>query len=308
MNITVIINQMIQLFLVIALGYFLYKVNIFDDQLNKKFSTLLLSVTTPAMILASVTTGNNFAPIERVMLVSVITVAYFIIVPIFSYLIIGLSPMKNENKGLFIFMTIFSNVGFMGFPVISAIFGQDAIFYVAIFNLGFNFMIFSFGRLILEYEKSSKFVFDYHIFLTPGIICSILALVIYGFKITVPSVLGQTFDLVGGMTTPIAMLIIGSNLAKIPLKEVFNDIYLYIYTMIRQIIIPIIAITILKYLIQDEYIMGIIFVIIAMPVATSAVMFATEYRGDVVQASKSVFLTTLCSVVTIPLLVYFYLT
>ncbi|MDZ4910377.1 AEC family transporter, partial [Clostridium perfringens] len=102
-------------------------------------------------------------------------------------------------------------------------------------------------------------------------------------------------------------MLIGSSLAQIPIKEVFLEKRLYPYTFIKQIIIPIIFFLILKHFVTNELILGIIIIVSAMPVATITIMFCNEYEGNINLASKTIFITTLCSVVTIPVLVYILL-
>lgn len=307
MDIMVVINQMVQLFIVIALGYILNRIGIFDQTLNKKLTTLLLSVTTPALILNSVLANENNASINEIVMVCLVALAVFAILPVVSFGLVKAMRIPKQQQGLYMFMTVFSNIGFMGFPVMQAIFGDEAVFYTAIFNMFFNLLIFSLGIIIMNYGTEDKVELNLKSVLTPGVIASFVALLIYFTKLTFPVVIVNTCSMIGNITTPIAMLLIGSTLANMAIKEVFNDIRIYPYTIIKQILIPIIAFPILQFFIQDTYLLGITFIMIAMPVANSAVLFATEYGGDIKLAAKTVFLTTLLSVVTIPALVYLYL-
>ena len=211
------------------------------------------------------------------------------------------------QQGLYIFMTVFSNIGFMGFPVMKAIFGNDAVFYTAIFNMLFNLLVFSVGTGIMGYGTGKKMKFNPKDLLSPGVVASLVALVIYMGKIQFPDVISSTVTMIGDITTPIAMLIIGSTLANIPLKEVFSELRIYPYTVIKQVIIPVLAYPILRLFIQDPLILGVTLIMISMPVANSAVLFATEYDGDVSLAAKAVFMTTLLSIVTIPFIVALFL-
>lgn len=307
MDMMVIINQMIQLFLVIALGYLLNKIGIFDQVLNKKLTTLLLSVTTPAMILNSVLSNTNTASFQEVGMVFIVVIAVFTILPIVSYILVKVMRMPEEQQGLYMFMTVFSNIGFMGFPVLQAIFGDASVFYTAIFNMGFNLLVFTLGVVMINKGSEKQVQLHGKDVLTPGVIASLMALAIYFLKLRFPVVIVNTCSMIGSITTPIAMLLIGSTLANMPIKEVFNDVRIYPYTFIKQIILPIIAYPIVAFFIKDTYLLGITFIVIAMPVANSAVLFATEYEGDVKLAAKTVFITTLVSVVTIPTLVYLFL-
>lgn len=307
MDIIVIINQMIQLFLVLAIGYMLNKIHIFDQTLNKKLTTLLLSVTTPALIINSVLSNDNKAPLNEVAVAFIVVIVVFTVLPIISYILVKVMRIPKKQQGLYMFMTVFSNVSFMGFPVLQAIFGDGSIFYAAIFNMGFNLVVFSLGIIMMNYGNENQVKVSIKNVLTPGVIASIIALFIYFTNLQFPTVIVNTFSMIGDITTPLAMLLIGSTLANMPLKEVFNDYRIYPYTIIKQFLIPIAAFPILSLFIKDTYLLGITFIVISMPVANSAVLFATEYGGDLKLAAKVVFLTTLVSVVSIPALVYIFL-
>ena len=307
MDISVIFVQMIQLFLVIALGYFLFKVKILDVDLNKKLTTLLLTVTTPAMIVSSVLSTTVTQSFNDILFVFLSGFAIYLIMPILGFIIVKVMKIPLPQQGLYIFMTVFSNIGFMGFPVMKAIFGNEAVFFTAIFNMIFNLFVFSAGIVIMNYGTGQNVKLDPKNLLSPGVIASLVALLIYFTGIHFPDVISSTVTMVGDITTPMAMLLIGSTLANIPLKEVFTELKIYPYTIIKQIIVPVIAYPILKMIIGDPLILGITLIMISMPVANSAVLFATEYDGDVSLAAKTVFMTTLLSVVTIPLIVALFL-
>lgn len=307
MDIMVVINQMVQLFIVIALGYILNKIGIFDSILNKKLTTLLLNVTTPALVLDSVLSNDNTSSLSEVGMVFLVSFAIFAILPIISFLLVKIMRIPKKQQGLYMFMTVFSNVGFMGFPVMKAIFGNEAVFYTAIFNMGFNLLVFTLGIVMMSYGSQEKIQLDIKKVLSPGVVASIFALIIYFTHMTFPSVIANTCSMVGNITTPIAMLLIGSTLASMPIKEVFNDLRVYPYAIIKQIILPMLLFPVMDLLIADKFLLGISFIMVSMPVANSAVLFATEYGGDVKLAAKTIFMTTLLSVATIPMMVYMYL-
>ena len=307
MDIQVILMQMVQLFLVIGLGYFLFKVKILDVELNKRLTTLLLTVTTPTLIISSVLSTTEYLPFTDILFVFLVGILVYIVLPILGWILVKIMRIPLPQQGLYIFMTVFSNIGFMGFPVMKAIFGNDAVFYTAIFNMLFNLLVFSVGTGIMGYGTGRKMNFNPKDLLSPGVIASLVALVIYMAKIQFPNVISSTITMIGDITTPIAMLIIGSTLANIPLKEVFSELRIYPYTFIKQVIIPVLAYPVLRLFIQDPLILGVTLIMISMPVANSAVLFATEYDGDVSLAAKAVFMTTLLSIVTIPLIVSLFL-
>lgn len=307
MEISVVVNQMLQLFMVMGLGYFLMKINILDVAFNRKLNSLLLNVTTPALILASVLTQDNTQSLSDILVVFLIAVITYMVLPLLGILIVKLLRIKHQQSGLYVFMTVFSNIGFMGFPVMKAIFGTGAIFYTAIFNMMFNIFVYTLGIYLLDKGTDGPTKFSLKSLKTPGIIACLIAIILYFVKIPFPSIVGDTCDMVGSITTPIAMLLIGATLAQIDVKSIFTEIKLYPYTIIKQVIIPIIAYPILHLIIKDSYILGITLIMISMPVGNSAVLFSQEYGGDVELAAKSVFITTLISVITIPAIVSIFL-
>ena len=298
---------MIQLFLVIALGYLLLKVKILDVDFNKRLTTLLLSVTTPALIVSSVLSSTIEKDISKIAFVFVVGIIIFIVLPVFGFVIVKIMRVPTQQQGLYIFMTMFSNIGFMGFPVMKSIFGNEAVFLTAIFNMLFNLLVFTVGIVFMNYHSAQKIKMNAKQLLSPGVIASLIAILIYFTEIQIPDVISSTVTMVGDITTPIAMMLIGSTLATIPLKEVFNEIRVYPFTILKQIIIPVMAYPILSYFIQDPLILGVSLIMIAMPVGNIAVLFATEYQKDVALAAKTVFMTTLLSIITIPVIVALFL-
>ncbi|GFP76109.1 AEC family transporter [Clostridium fungisolvens] len=308
MDINVVINQMLQLFIILGLGYFLNKIKIFDDTLNQKLNKLLLNVTTPALVLASVSSIKQSNNTKEALFVFLVAIIIFTLLPLLSYMLVRIIRIPRHQRGIYMFMTVFSNIGFMGFPVMKAIFGNEAVFYTSIFNMIFNIWVFTLGIVLINYGTNNKVNLSFKSLLSPGIISSLLAIAIYFLRIPVHPVLKSTFDMVGNITTPVAMMLIGSTLANLNIKEVFTELRIYPYTIIKQILIPFIAYPLLKYFITSPLVLGVALINLAMPVGNSAVLFANQYDGDVELAAKSVFITTLISVFTIPLIVALFLT
>ncbi|GFZ29818.1 transporter [Clostridium zeae] len=308
MDINIVINQMLQLFIILGLGYFLNKIKIFDDTLNQKLNKLLLNVTTPSLVLASVSSIKQTNNTKEALFVFLVAIIIFTLLPLLSYMLVRIIRIPRHQRGIYMFMTVFSNIGFMGFPVMKAIFGNEAVFYTSIFNMIFNIWVFTLGIVLINYGTNNKIKLSFKNLLSPGIISSLLAIVIYFLKIPVHPVLKSTFDMVGNITTPVAMMLIGSTLANLNIKEVFTELRIYPYTIIKQILIPFIAYPLLKYFITSPLVLGVALINLAMPVGNSAVLFANKYDGDVELAAKSVFITTLISVFTIPLIVAVFLT
>jgi predicted permease len=227
---------------------------------------------------------------------AVFLLAFIIVMPLPRLL---RSPLSD--RGLYRFMVVFGNVGFMGFPVIQSIFGTGAVFYVTLFNIAFSVLCFSVGIIMLS-DKGTKF--NPKLLINPTMVVSLLTVLIFYTKLPVPVILKDTVTLVGRMTTPSAMLIIGSTLACISIKEVFSEYRIYMMTFVKLLVVPVLAWLLLRLFVTDRLMLGVLVALSAMPTATNATMLSMEYDGNEQLASKGVFLTTLFSVITLPLLLF----
>lgn len=302
MDIWVVVGQMIQLFIMMTIGYVFMKMHILDDDFNRKLNRIVLSLTTPCLILSSVL-GDNKTSKMVVLYVFFIALIVYLILPIISYIVVRILRIQKPQRGLFMFMTIFSNTGFMGFPIMKSIFGNTAVFYTAIFNMLFNIEVFTLGVLLMNSGDEEKVQLEWKNLLSPGIVASLLAIIIYFLELPMPSIIMNVCTSIGDMTTPLAMLLIGASLSSMHWKDIFGDWALYPFTLVKQVLLPFVAFPIICFFIQDPLIQGVTLLNLAMPVGNMAVLFATQYQKDTTTAAKTVFMTTLFSVVSIPLIV-----
>lgn len=304
MDIQILILQMIQLFLVIIIGYIIYKLKLVDDNFTSKFSRLILDVTMPCMVLGSVLKLEESQALSNVLTaLFVAIVMFFVILPIIGWILAKILFVKKNQVSMYVFMNSFSNVGFMGFPIINSLCGSTGLFYAAIFNLIFNLSIYTLGVWLISRNNSEKTSFNIKQLLSPGVILSSLALVIYFAKLDFPVIIDDTVSLVGSITSPSAMILIGCSLARINLKNIFNDWRLYVWTLIKQVALPLLLWIPFNLVIKNELVLYVTYILFSMPVANSAVLFATKYNGDEELAAKTVFITTLFSLVTVPVCV-----
>lgn len=294
-----VIYQMALLFILISIGYISNKTKILDSEGNKRISKLVMNVTTPATIFTSVI-GNHIENKSEVWMVFILAILPFVIFPILSKIAIKVIKIPGDKRTAFEVMLVFPNVGFMGIPVISGLYGKHAVFYVSFFILIFNIAFFTYGVTTLKKSSNSKI--KLREILNPGIISALLAIPIFLFEIPFPKIIVESCNILGGLTTPLAMLIIGSTMASVALKEVFLQTKLYLFAMLRLLIYPIVIWLLLKNFVFNETILAIAVLLSGMPTAASVVMACEEYGNDSSFVSKGIFLSTLGSMFTIPLL------
>lgn len=301
MDINVLINQLIQLFLIICLGYLMNKVNIIDANFNQKGSKLIINVTMPAMIVSSVLSLSDRPDSADVLIVFAVSIAMYLLLPVIAFLLTKITKTSADKQGVYMFMYIFSNVGFMGFPILDAVFGATAVFYAGIVNIIFNIACYSYGILVINHGSDADCEMNFKKLLSPGILCSFVAIIIYAFNLHFPATIESTLATVGGLTSTFSMIIIGSTLATINLKEIFNDGYIYVFAFLKQLILPLLLMPVCRFFLKDELIYGVTMMMLLMPVANTAVLFTTDFGHDEQLAAKTVFITTALSLITIPI-------
>jgi len=300
MDISIIFWQMFILFAVVAIGYIAGKLGQIDADFNKKLSTLVINITNPAMILASAMEEKLLTRAELLQLTGIALLSYLALILV-ALVIPGLIRSPKEDAGVYRFMIIFSNVGFMGFPVVNALFGPEAVFYASVFTIPFNILAYTYGIYLISGKRPEKGKFPLT-HLSPSLVAAVIAYLIYILNISVPSVISGTMSFVGQITSPAAMLIIGASLAAVPIRKVFGEPRLYAISLIKLIILPVITYFIVALMVKNEVLLGVIVIMLGMPVATNCTMLAAQYGKRVETASSGVFITTLLSIATIPLL------
>lgn len=298
MDIPALLEKMVMLFLVMLVGYIAGRSGVLDETGNRVISKLTANIANPMLVLASVMTGERLMTNLEVLEVTLVAVGCYAFLIATSFLIPKLLRVKASERGLYRFMYIFSNIGFLGYPLIKALFGEGAMFHLTIFVLVFQLVTWSYGAQIITGE--GRFRLHWSLLTRPSIASALLAYVIYLTGVQVPEVIAGAVTTIGDMTSPLAMLIIGCALAQCPLKAVFGRGKVYLFALIKMIVVPLVAYFVLRLFVHNELLLGITVVVFAMPVATNTTILSYEYNADQRLASAGTFLTTLLSIVTVP--------
>ena len=306
-----VLSRMIQLFLIIIIGYITCKCGAFGKDARLHVTKLVLNVAIPGVTLASVLNQENLPSPGEILGLFGVAFSSYLVLLIGAFIVPKLIRVKKEEEGIYRFMTAFANVGFIGYPVTQAIFGDEAVFYTCVFNLPFNFLAFSIGVVFIqksaalmrgENADSVKASISYKTLLTPCLISSILAIFLALTGIKAPAIVGDTCKMLGDITTPAALMVIGSSLAEMPVKEMFSNAKVYLFAAFRLLILPIVIFFIYRTFVTDPLLLGDCVIISAMPVATNGTMLCLQYNADEKLMAQGTFITTLASLVTIPLL------
>jgi len=295
---------MMTLFTIVLVGYGAGKLGYLGGDFDRQLSRLVINMTCPALILSSAMTGElpDREYILPLLLISVIT--YAVLTGIAFFLPRYLTK-KKDDEGAIGFALMFGNVGFMGYPVVASIFGHEAVFYAAVLNVVNTFAVFTVGTILItgknEVEESR---FEKKVLYSTPMLACYLTMLIVALRIdNIPEVISQPLTMIGNITVPAALLIIGSSMSNLPIKSLLGNTNVYITTLFRLAILPIGMYYLCTLLGFDSFVVNINTVVIAMPVATYGTILCLKYEKDTTMITEVTFITTLLSMISIPLLV-----
>lgn len=294
--------QVLTLFILILVGWTVRRLGIFSDEVTAGVSRFLVNVALPALVIDSMQLPFDPALAREGAALALIGGVYFIAAIAFALVFPRLIRARAEERGIFSFLIIFANTGFMGYPVVNAIWGEQAVFLAAIYNLLFSLLLFTVGVLIMSGSGLGWRGISPRVLLSPGIVSVGVGLVLFFLSIDLPEVIGGPITMLGDLTTPLSMIVIGALLARLEVRAIFGNLRVYLYAGVRLLILPLATLVILRPFVDDPLVLGVLVIMAAMPGATNAALFAEEYGVNPELASQSVFITTLFCIATIPLI------
>lgn len=301
------------LFVLMLIGFAVTKAGLIDKTGSDKISALISRVTMPAMYIATFMAQQYSAEkMKQCGILLGISLFYYVIAVAVSILFVKLTRSDMSSRGVYQFLIIFSNAAYMGFPVLKAVLGEEAIFYGAFFNLPFNIFAYSLGIYLLRRGRSGGEFKKREMFLNPGTIGVLFGALLYiisplfnqtrAYELIYRGILYKGLDMIGDVTIPLSMLVIGSVLATVKLGAVVNNLRIYAVCAVRLLLMPALMLLCVLPLNLEPTVRGIPVLISGMPCAVFCVILSKEYGGDEKTASVGVFMSTLLSALTIPLI------
>ncbi|QGU94870.1 AEC family transporter [Clostridium bovifaecis] len=295
-----VFNTVIILFIIMCAGFYGRRKNIISEELNKGLTEVLLRITLPMMIITSFThtySKNLGSSMIKLVIYSIVIHVILIVISRFAFF-----KLPKDKKDILRFVAIFSNCGFMGFPVLKSAYGDLGVLYGSVFNIPFYVFVWTLGIALYTDKKDPHALRK--IFFNPGIISVVIGLIIFATSIKLPVAIVSAIKIIGDMTTPLSMMIIGYMISGVKLKEIFKEISLYYGSFVRLIVAPTITYMFFSLMGADKTITNVAVIIEAMPVAAVCAIYAKSANKNPRYASLAVFITTLLSLLTIPVVLY----
>lgn len=290
-------NEVIALCLMMAVGIYGRKKNFIDDRVENGLNSILVNMILPMSIINSFYMEYDSTIIEnckKLIIFSLIIHTAGLVLSKFVFYKAG-----KKKQPVLRFMITFSNCAFMGFPILGSVYGDMGIFYASIFNTVFHIFVWTFGVALFNTDMSLKESIR-NIVRNKAIWSVIIGGVIFLGQIQLPQAINSVVKNLAAVTTPLSMIIIGSMLCASNVKELLNDYTLYLVSLLRLVVIPLIIFAVLSFFNVDKILIAVPTLIMAMPGAAICPVIANDNDGDGILASKCVFMTNILSVITIP--------
>jgi len=294
------IQVMVTLFIIVMLGYVLCKLGYMGDKFDQKLSAIVIDISCPALILSSVM-GDRMP--DRTLILPLLGVGFltYFVLLIFGFWVPRLITRNHDEQGMVGFALMFANVGFIGYPIVSSIFGPEAVFYAALLNMPNTFFIFTAGVMLVRGEYSIKRL-NPKVLFSPAMLAAFLAALIVAVGVRMPEVVARPVTMVGAITVPAALMVIGSSMARLPLRQIIGSAKVYVASAVRLLVVPVAVYALFRVCGVSAVINDINTVVIAMPVASFGTMFCMKYGRDPSLMTEITFVTTVASIATIPLI------
>lgn len=294
--------QMLALLLMIGAGYFVTKKGMMDEHTNNQMSDMIVNIFNPLLMLASASDAVGQISMDALKLAICIAVGMFAVFIIAGGILSPLFEKDRQQRKIFQLMFVFSNVGFIGIPVISSIFGAEYVVYVTEFMLVYSFVFYTYGITLMDGKFSAASLKS---MINPGTVSGLLALGIIVFEVQLPEFLKTAVTYLGNVTSPMALVAVGFALANSDRKKIFGQPRLYVFSVVKLLVLPLMMLPLLRLVIRDTDLLAVCMVMFGMPVGNMPLILGNQRGMDVTACSAAIILSTVLCVLTVPVLMMF---
>lgn len=328
MSITVVLQQMIIIMILILIGMFLYRKKMLSEDTSRQLSGLIVNITNPALLICSAFDDTAKVPLHVLGIGACVFLVSYTILIASAYLIPILLKVPKPERYSYRMLTVFGNVGFIGIPLASAVLGSESLIFVSLSNLIYNVLVYTFGLSILKKasleQHAAKDASDinntdashsgktsesnesiFRKLVNAGTVSALLTIIFYLGNFKVPVIVSSTLTYAGRTTTFLSMLVLGVSVAQMAPKDIFSHPKLYIFTLLRQILLPVGFTLMLGLAVKNALIVNTAALMLAVPAGNMPLMLSKQLHVDESTISQGIILTTILSLATIPVVTFF---
>ena len=299
MSLSILLQQMGVIVILVSIGVFLEKKGVVDSLTSKKLSAIVVDVCNPALIMASILSGNITATHSDLITAGILGAGFYLLLIILGFILPLILRSRPENRKFYNLMTVYTNTGFLGIPIARAILPENSIIYVIVINIFYSVLFYTHGIRVLSGKKGKT---ELKNIINPGIIMAALSLVVFWFKLTPPPIIANTIQYMGNATIFLSMTLLGVNISRSHLGRSLKDVRLWVYVVLRMLLIPVAIVLTMRAFKFDDISIQAMCLMAAVPVGNLPMIQAEKNGEDTSILSSAIALTTVVSIATIPLL------
>ena len=304
MDLELLFRTLLKLYVMLLLGFVLAKVHILDKHANRSLSQMVVSATYPLMLLYSMA-GQ---PGERGTALVVLGggFALYLVMIAAAKAIVRLLRVPEEKRREFECLLVFGNTGFVGAPLVQSFYGDAAFYEITLLNFAYYILYQTYAVKLLSSPGKGR-GFSLHDLMTPGFLMTLLAIILYLLRYDAPAAVKECMNMAGSMTVPLSMIILGSSLASYSFRESLHDPWVYAYAAAKLLLMPAAVFALCRALPIGEYYTGLTVISAAVPAGSMILMLALQMKRESGFISRGIFVSTLLSALTLPLISILFL-
>lgn len=304
----IVLEKMVMLVLLMLVGFACARAGWIDSAFSQKASRLVMNVFIVGLIVSSAAKTEASLSHAQLALAVVVIVLVFFLGGALGWLTARLLRMRNRDGDVVFLSVFFMNNVFIGFPLVEALFGETAIFYASLSNIPFNLLLYSVGVARLRGGEGRGKI-NLRDVLTPPMAATIIAVILFLFRLPLPGLVLDTLSTLGAATVPVSMLVVGTSLSQVPIRKALTDVRAYAASFSKLILCPILTWALVCLVLPPELetVRSVFILISACPSAAMITILSVRFGADDLLASKINFLSTVLCAVTLPVMTYFLL-
>ena len=299
MTIFTVFFQMLALLLMIGIGYLVTKTGMMDEHTNHQMSKMIVNVFNPLLVLSGAANAVGAVPLDTMGTVGLIAAGMFLV-----FILVGMlfSPLFDKDSGqrkIFQMMFVFSNLGFIGIPVVTSILGAEYVVYVTEFMLVYTIVFYTYGIALMDGKFSLASLKG---MVNPGTVSGLAALAVIVFGIQIPDFIKTAITYMGNVTSPMALVAVGYTLAHADWRKIFGQGRLYVFAAVTLLALPLLMLPVLRLVTDDRALVPVCMIMFGMPIGNMPLILGNQKGIDGSTCSAAIILTTVLCVFTVPIL------
>ena len=287
MSLEIVFAQMIVIVILVCVGIGLYKRKYIDETMSEKLSAIVVYVCNPVLCLSCGLEAKGAAGHKEIAFAFMAAFLVYVFLLVSGFFVPKICGISSKDQKYYNMMMVYGNIGFIGIPVAKAVLPPEAMIYVIILNIMYSVIFYTHGIWLMGAKKEA------HFRLQPGLVCSVLTIIIFWFELSFPDIVTQSITYIGNATTFLSMTLLGCSFAAVSAKVFKGNWKTYLFIILKMLAIPVVLGYLLSLLKVNAHMVQAFVLLAAMPAGNMPLMLAKQMGEDTEVLTQGILLTTI---------------